>query len=214
MPPFNQALYNKHLRNEKTAKLLEYEIVEGKGGMKKRKFNYMSGVPKDYFDSIKKEFEKNGISFYDIIDNQEAAKLPMFKKELKEMLKGEIEMPIHEFFALIKILGFQLNLVRKDNFHSYEWQSGQEDRLIIRRDVYPKFYVNLDPENLKDFEYVFLEKTKKPMTKTKMMKLLLIAIHSYFKANGGVTPFNKKYSRKKFVEDFNKKYYTNQIIQK
>lgn len=214
MAVFNQVLYNKHLRNEKTAKLLSYKVVEGKSGMQRREFNYMSGRTKKIFDSIRLQFENNGMPMGAIIEVLDAEKLPMFKNELMKMLSGEIPIPVHEFFALIKILGFDMDLVRKDDFHQYEWQKGREERLIIRRMIYPRFYVNLDPENLKDYEFVFEEKIKRPLTKTKLMKLLLIAINSYFKADGGSTPFNKKYTRKKFVEDFNRKYYRNEIIKK
>lgn len=208
---FNQVLYNKHLRNEKTAKLLDYEVVESSKGMQRRKFNYMSGRPKKIFDSMSLEYKRNGIPMKEMIDNMDADRLPMFKKELMEMLSGEIPIPVHEFFALIKLLGFDMELIRKENFHEYEWQ---KDRLIIRRLAYPKLYVNINPDDLSDFEYVIEEKTKKPMSKTKQMKLLLIAIKSYFQANGGSTPFNKKYTRQNFVEDFNRKYYTDQIRHK
>ncbi|MGK6342858.1 hypothetical protein ACMGDK_11500 [Chryseobacterium sp. DT-3] len=164
------------------AKVVDHKVIENKDGKPKRKFNYFSGHSKDFWDKIFEKFEEIGFTRKEaenyVIEN---SIFPFVK--VKNYLKGILFMPLPVHFSLLQTSGFDMfgNMVRKP-FSSQV----QKDRLILIRNIEPKFEINIKIDEWWDMHFNLISDATH-FNQNKLHRMSISMFKWYFKETNGDT---------------------------
>lgn len=199
MNKLNLKLYHDIQRRNIDAKLLDYVTVKNKLNQDVRVFNYMSGEVGKLFDKIYKNYEEAGLTKKEAMD-EVISKSNLYKVDVEKYLKGEVPLPSHHLFAILKTAEINLDGSLKKQLHTSE---AYGNSLVINRHLYPKFYVNINTDDYNDFQVHYKTKNDR-MSSKKLVQLLMIMFRWYFK--------NKNpYTRQMIYDRVQQLYYTGEL---
>lgn len=191
-----------------------FQIVETKAGKRKNHYNYQSGFNKRIWDAMIKEMTDNGIRLNDIPKILSSCGLSIVS--IVRKMDGREETHLYEMEQILLAANYkiQFNLMDKEIFRISRflpiYQITEElDRVIIRRNLYPKLHVNFDPNNLTDMEIDFgKENIISRISIQRLTQFVLPAMLQYFNST------DKKLISKmtKIIKDEIKRQFLNEDI--
>lgn len=163
-----------------------FQVIETKTGKRKNHYNYQSGFTKRIWDAMIKDLIENGVRRDEIPKLLSSCGLSIMS--IRKKMDGREETHLYEIEQLLLAANYTI----KFNFSEREifrvtrnvpvYQITEElDRVVIRRNVYPKMHINFNPNDLKDLEIDFgKENIIRKIGVLKLTQLVLPAMLQYF----------------------------------
>lgn len=163
-----------------------FGIIETSNGKRKNHYNYQSGFTKRIWDYMLKDLTDNGIRMTDIPKLLSSCGLS--KASIVRKMSGNEETHLYEIEQILLAANYTIhfNASEKEIFRVSRvkpiYQISEElDRVIIRRNLYPKMHINFNPNNLTDIEIDFgKEEIISKVGFQKMIDYVLPAMLQYF----------------------------------
>lgn len=163
-----------------------FGIVQTTNGKRKNHYNYQSGLNKKMWDAMINDLLDNGIIKNDIPKILSSCGLSI--ASIRRKMTGHEETHIYEMEQMLLAANFRIQFNRENREifrvtrHLPVYQITEElDRVIVRRNLYPKLHVNFNPNDLKDMEIDFgKEEIISKLTKYKITEFVLPAMLQYF----------------------------------
>lgn len=163
-----------------------FGIVQTTTGKRKNHYNYQSGFTKRIWDAMLDDLIKNGIRQGDIPKILSSCGLTI--KSIERKMSGHEETHLYEMEQILLAANYtiQFDAAEKEIFRVTRkypiYQVSEEmDRVIIKRNLYPKMHINFNPNDLKDMEIDFgKEKIISNIGIIKMVSYVLPAMLQYF----------------------------------
>ena len=169
------------------------------------KFNYYSGDIKEHFEKIYSYYQEAGFNKFDFMHLMSQSGFSFSK--IKRQMSGVVPMLAIEYLEYTKALNADLNGNLEMPVYTSYIHSVERDRLIIRKNVAPKFYINMNINDFYDYEVDFSAYKKAEFGERKMWKFFRLALKSYF-----ITDESSKFiETNKFKILFKKKLYRNEL---
>ena len=157
--------------------------------------NHFSGPMKDYWEKATEPLKKYNISTLDDVVDILYYNTPLTQRELSQYFSGYKAMPATHFFYFLKVLGVdQFGSVRKKFFSS----EIQKDRLILTRNVWPKFHINAKINDWYDCHFEVEFKENIPLKR--FIDYVFMLTEWYFKFNEAETT-SKEQLRQQIADD-------------
>ena len=173
-----------------------FQVIETTNGKRKNHYNYQSGITKRIWDALLEDMQKYGISRQEIPKVLSDCGLSIASIERK--IAGNEETHLYELDHILRAANYSLvfNQTEKEIFRVMRYlpvyQVTEElDRVIVKRNTYPKMHINFNPNDLSDLEIDFgKEKLIKTIGKYRLMDFVVPAMMQYFDEKD-VKTFNK-----------------------
>lgn len=163
-----------------------FGVIETKTGKRKNHYNYQSGMTKRIWDAMLDELRRNGVANADI--PQILATCGLSQASIKRKMEGREETHLYELEHILKAANYSIvfNPSEKEIFRVTRYlpvyQITEElDRVVIKRNLYPKMHINFNPNDLTDLEIDFgKEKIFNKIGVFKLTDLVIPAMMQYF----------------------------------
>lgn len=156
-------------------------------GHRYTEYNFNSGVTKKIYDAIITDMKNSHITERQLPTIISRCGLTM--ESIRRKLAGIEETHLYELEPMIKTLNYKMhfNYAENEIFRivkvtpNYTYKQ-ELNRIIIRRNIYPKFFINFNPDKPTDFEVNFHEETIKfKIQELKMVHLVYEGIETFYK---------------------------------
>lgn len=192
-----------------------FQIIETKNGKRKNHYNYQSGITKRIWDALIEDMQKYGINKSEIPRILSSCGLTAASIEKK--MEGREETHLYELDHILRAADYSLvfNQTEKEIFRVMRYlpvyQVTEElDRVIVKRNTYPKMHINFNPNDLSDLEIDFgKEKLISKIGRYKLMDFVVPTMMQYF--NGKDEKTNEKI-KKAIRKEINKQWLNEEII--
>ena len=185
---YNGRIRNFVLREKWKGMQMEHELTKNYKDHIITKYNYNSGFVKKIWDAIIADINKSGIStrFIPTI----ASRCGLMASSIKRKIEGVEETHLYELEPILKTFNYKVRFNYSDKeilriekvSENYTYKE-ELNRIIIRRNIYPKFFINFNPDKPTDFEIDFHEEMVKfPISEYKMVQLVLEGIETFYKS--------------------------------
>lgn len=168
-----------------------FGIVQTTNGKRKNHYNYQSGFNKRIWDYMLKDLLDNGITKAEIPNLLSECGLTI--ASIKRKMSGHEETHLYEMEQILLAANYQIrfNESEREIFRVVRrfpiFQVSEElDRVIVKRNLYPKFFVNFKAEDPKDMEIDFgKENIIKKIGIRKLTDFVLQAMMKYYENENG-----------------------------
>lgn len=198
MATFNSKAYWMAQRKKTLESFLETRMELDDKGFKRTVINYFSGDIKNHFEKVFKAYRKHGILREEVIEMM--AQTGITKADIIRQLKGKAPMLAVEFFEYNKAMGVDNNGNITMSIHTHRIEM---DRIIIRRNVYPQFYININIDDVFDYDCDLSKYHKEKFKEKRVWMAFKNAMFSYFTGSA-----RQKINSRKFFLEFKKKLYS------
>ena len=151
------------------------------------KYNFNSGFTKKIWDAIIDDLRSSGIPINQIPTIMGRSGLSI--ASIKRKMEGKEETHLYELEPILQTFNFKirfnysdkeiLRIEKVNNNYTYKQEL---NKIIIRRNLYPKFFINFNPDKPTDFEIDFHEEIVKfPIPEFKMVDLVMSGIQTFYK---------------------------------
>lgn len=197
-----------NVREAYKQKLLEHRKEYTSEKHYKAIYNYMSGDTKELWEKIYQAFWEKGYKKADVKKRLYAKGIPT--KDIEEKFSGKRPFTMYEFLDLIKYLNIELDV--KFNFDKEYKFTTQANRLIIDKRSEPKLLININMDDLYDFEVDFTKFKSVTLSPTNATNIFIATLNMYFVEhlrNKGKLPYNLQ----KMKRTFKDKFFLNKMIE-
>lgn len=170
-------------------KLLEPVTITYPNGKEFHTYDFMSGKPKELFDDIFKQLLDQGIDKATAIRNMKS-RTQLIGADAEDEVKGKIAMPLHHFLDIMDSMDFTVMVELKNPFEHHM----EADRIILTRTHSPYIQLNINSEDIYDFEITLLEKDRSVQRKYglgRIINMTIMAYEHYFKKENPKAVINK-----------------------
>jgi hypothetical protein len=162
---------------DKLATIVEHEVIED-GDSRIYKFNYYSGFVKRHFDKILNQYLKLNLSkteFFELLSDSGFS-----ASRIQRQFRGLAPMLAIEFHEYTKSLNADSKGNLKLDVFTHERDG---NRLIIQRNINPKFYINISVHDPNDYDIDFINLKDFQFTEQRTLRYFKSALLSYFKGD-------------------------------
>lgn len=192
-----------------------FEVIETPTGKRRNRYNYQSGITKRIWDAVLKDLQKHGIPLGEIPRLLSSCGLTM--TSIKKKMEGTEETHLYEMEQILLAANYSIQFgnAEREIFrvtrHYPVYQVFEElDRVIIKRNLYPKMHINFNPEKIDDFEIDFSkEKNREAIGVRKVTEFAIAGILQYFNKQN---PKEIKKIEKAIRNEVKKQWLNNEII--
>ncbi|MDV3537911.1 hypothetical protein CMU94_02090 [Elizabethkingia anophelis] len=195
---FSRKIWWKIQRHNNGIEKKKFEVVN-KNGVKK--YNFLIGESEQVKNIITERLNELGWTF-PYFQSQMYKKYRTLKKDSERYLKGEMSIPIFEFFNMMEVLNIEISLKPKDNLFTSSYERGI---VIINRNYFPRFYLSFPLKKVTEFHIHFQDNLEKNI-KNKSLEYYTVmheAIRWYFTGKKNV------YKPMDLKREFMKQYFQN-----
>lgn len=177
------------MREKWKRKIMPYEQKFTASGKEYSTYNFMVGLTKKIFDFVIDDLTKSGIPLGQIPTIM--ARSGLTEASIKRKLKGKEETHLYELEPLLKTVNYSIRshhitvgeifkVVKSSPNYTY---TQELNRIILKRNIYPEFFINFNPDKPTDFEVDFgKEEIINHIGENKMIRLVLEAIGTFYEA--------------------------------
>lgn len=176
------------LREKWKATIMEHTVTTNHKGKMLTKYNYNSGFVKKIWDALIEDVTKCGIPISQIPTI--ASRSGLSANSIRRKMEGKEETHLYEIEPILQSFNYKVRfnyseneILRIEKFSRNYTYRQELNKIIIRRNIYPKFFINFNPDKPTDFEIDFHEELVKfPIGEGKMVKMVYEGIETFFKS--------------------------------
>lgn len=194
-----------------------FGIVQTTNGKRKNHYNYMSGINKRIWDLMIKDLVDNGVKMGDIPKLLSESGLSV--SSIQRKMTGHEETHFYEMEHILRAANyeFRFGTTEREIFRVARRKpifeiSEELDRIIVTRNLYPKFFINFKAENPQDMEIDFGKKTL--ISKVGINKMTEYVLQCALKYYENETPKEIKKLTKIIRDEVRRQFLNDEIIVK
>lgn len=194
-----------------------FGIVQTTNGKRKNHYNYMSGINKRIWDLMIKDLTDHGVKKNDI--PKLLAECGLSISSIQRKMTGNEETHLYEMEHILRAANYEIRfgVTEKEIFRVWRKKpifeiSEELDRVIVTRNLYPKFFVNFKAENPADMEIDFGK--KQLISKVGIGKMTELVLQCALKYYENETPKKIKELQKIIRNEVRRQFLNDEIIVK